>query len=203
MKLYFSPTSPYVRKVMVVLRETGQLDDVELVDAVTAPIAPADVLRGKVPLGKIPALERADGPTIFDSRVICAFMDARAGAGLYGSGSRIWDMKTLEALADGVLDAALLLTYEARLRPEAMRWDDWSEAQWGKIARAAEALNAQWMGHLVGPLNIGQIAVACALGYVDFRHGPRDWRRGNDALASWYATFSERESMAATVPPEG
>lgn len=201
MKLFYSPTSPYVRKVMVVLQETGQSGDVDLIPAVTTPLAPAANLRGKVPLSKIPALERSDGPTLFDSRVICAFFDARAGAGLYGAGARVWDMRTLEALADGILDAALLLTYETRLRPETARFEDWSEAQWGKIARSIEALNAQWMGHLAGPLNIGQIAVGCALGYVDFRHDHRNWRHGNDAVADWYGTFSARASMQSTVPP--
>lgn len=201
MKLYHSPTSPYVRKVVVLLKETGQFDDVELVKAVTAPLSQAEVLQGKVPLGKIPALERADGPTLFDSRVICAFFDARANAGLYGTGSRVWDMKTLEALADGLLDAALSLTYEGRLRPQDKQWDEWADAQWGKVSRAISALNAQWMGHLAGPLNIGQIAVGCALGYVDFRHGPRDWRHGNEALATWYAAMSERDSMQSTAPP--
>lgn len=203
MKLFHSPTSPYVRKVMVVLHETGQLEDVGLVPAVTSPVAPAAALKGKAPLGKVPALERADGPTLFDSRVICAYLDARGKGGLYPEGNRRWDTLTLEALADGILDAALLMTYEARLRPEDSRWDGWSEAQWAKIAAACSALNSQWMAHLAGPLDMGQIAVACALGYVDFRHGARGWRTGNEALADWHARIESRESLRATRPPEG
>lgn len=202
MKLYYFPTSPYVRKVMVLLHETGQLDDVEIARTVVTPVAPNEALKSKNPLSKIPALERPDGPTLYDSRVICAFLDDRAGAGLYPTGARRWDTLTLEATADGIMDAAILMTYEARMRPETLRWNDWSEAQWAKVARACAALNARWMGHLSGPMDIGHIAVACALAYVDFRHGARNWRRDNDALAAWFETFESRPSMAATRPPE-
>ncbi|MHA6264401.1 glutathione S-transferase [Arenibacterium sp. CAU 1754] len=203
MKLYYSPTSPYVRKVMVVLHETNQLDDVELITAGGTPLAPAAPLIGKNPLTKVPALERADGPAIFDSRVICAYLDDRGKGGLYPGGGKRWDTLTLEALADGILDAALLMTYESRLRPEDIRWDDWVDSQWAKIARACEALDGMWMSHLAGPLDMGQIAVGCALGYVDFRHDARGWRKGNDALAAWFEKFDSHPSMAATRPPEG
>ncbi|WP_282119710.1 glutathione S-transferase [Ruegeria atlantica] len=201
MKLYFSPTSPYVRKVMVLLHETDQLQDVELLNVATTPMSPAEPLLAKAPLTKVPALERPDGPTLFDSRVICAFLDARGQAGLYQDGARHWDVLTLEALADGILDAALLITYEARMRPEDKQWEGWADAQWDKIERACAALNQRWMAHLSGPLDMGQVAVACALGYVDFRHDARGWRKGNDALAAWYEKFAERPSMVATQPP--
>jgi glutathione S-transferase len=203
MKLYYSPTSPYVRKVMILLKETGQLDDVELLSAPTSPLAPAEGLPAKNPLGKVPALERADGPTLYDSRVICAYLDARGGDKLYPAGARRWDAMTLEATGDGILDAALLMTYEARMRPEDKQWPEWSDAQWMKIANGCAALNTRWMSHLNGPLDIGQIAVACALAYVDFRHGARDWRKGNDALAAWYAEFAARDVMVQTAPPVG
>lgn len=201
MKLYFSPTSPYVRKVMVLLHETGQLDDVELLTVASTPVSPAGALLGKAPLTKVPALERPDGPTLFDSRVICAFLDARAKAGLYSDGARHWDILTLEALADGILDAALLMTYEDRLRPEDKQWNEWVDAQWNKIDRACAALNQRWMAHLSGPLDMGQIALGCALGYLDLRHDARGWRKGNDALAAWFAEFGDRPSMAETRPP--
>ncbi len=201
MKLYHSATSPYVRKVMVLLHETGQLDDVELETVAGTPIAPAGPLVGKAPLTKVPALERTDGPMLFDSRVICAFLDDRAKAGFYPDGPRRWDVLTLEALADGILDAALLMTYEARLRPEDKQWDDWVDAQWVKIERACSVLDQRWMANLSGPLDMGQVAVGCALGYLDLRHDARGWRNGNDALAAWFATFDARPSMAATRPP--
>ncbi|CUK08391.1 putative GST-like protein YibF [Ruegeria denitrificans] len=200
MKLYHSPMSPYVRKVMVLLHETDQLGDVEVMTVATTPLDPADSLLGKAPLNRIPALERPDGPTLFDSRVICAFLDTRAMAGMYLEEAGRWDVLTLEALADGILDSALAMTYERRFRPEDKQWDDWLDAQWGKIERACAALNQRWMAHLSGPLDMGQIAVACALGYLDLRHDARGWRKGNDALAAWYADFSERPSMIATRP---
>ncbi|MEX0281040.1 MAG: glutathione S-transferase [Arenibacterium sp.] len=203
MKLFYSPTSPYVRKVMVVLHETGQLNDVELLSSVTSPVDTNAALKSKNPLGKVPALERADGPTLFDSRVICAYLDTLGGHGLYPAGSGRFDTLTLEALADGILDAALAMTYETRLRPAEKSWDEWGDAQWEKVERACSALNTMWMSHLSGPLDMGQIAVACALGYVDFRHDARGWRTGNEALSDWYSGFSERDSMIKTRPPEG
>lgn len=203
MKLFHSHTSPYVRKVMVVLHETSQLDDVVLESVLTTPYDPAEGLNAQNPLAKLPALERPDGVTLFDSRVICAFFDARANAGLYGEGENHWAKLTLEALGDGILDSALSMTYEARMRPEDKQYAKWSEAQWAKIHDACAALNNHWMDHLNGPLNMGQIAVACALSYVDFRHDARGWRTGNDALANWYAAFNARPSMVATQPPEG
>ena len=202
MKLAYSPASPYVRKVMVLLHETGQLDDVELVEGSGTPLAPNAETVQKNPIGKIPALERPDGATLYDSRVICAFLDTRAGDKLYQTGNRRWETLTLEATGDGIMDAALLMTYEGRLRPQELRMEAFVEAQSGKIAAACAALNTRWMSHLAGPLDMGQVAVACALGYVDFRHGHRDWRKGNDGLAAWYKTFGERASMQATQPPE-
>ena len=200
MKLSYSPASPYVRKVMVVLHETGQLDDVEIVPTATTPVAPSADLIGKNPLGRIPALERDDGPTLFDSRVICAFLDARGNGGLYPSGKRRWETLTLEAMGDGILDSAVNLAYEARFRTEEMRSQPWMDGQWAKISRACAALNGMWMSHLAGPLDMGQISIACALGYLDFRHDARNWRQGNDALADWFTRFDSRPSLAATRP---
>ncbi len=201
MKLYHSPNSPYVRKVMVTLHETGQLDEVELIPSSLGPFDTDAPLHDKNPLGKIPALERPDGPTLFDSRVICAWLDERAGGKLYPAGDGRWDVLTLEALADGMLDAALLITYEGRLRPEEIRFPDWCDAQWAKISRACAALESRWMSHLSGSLSMGQITVGCALGYLDFRHDARGWRGGCPALADWFADFESRASMQETRPP--
>lgn len=201
MRLYHSHTSPYARKVMVLLMETGQIDDVTVVPATGTPVDPGTMPIAQNPLGKIPALEREGGPALYDSRVICRYLDDRAGGGLYPPAPRLWDTLTLEATADGILDAAILMVYETRVRPEDKRYEPWTEGQWAKVARSLDALEARWMSHLYGPLDMGQIAVACALGYVDFRHGGRDWRRGRDALAAWYKGFADRPSMTATVPP--
>ncbi|WP_158965205.1 glutathione S-transferase [Chachezhania sediminis] len=201
MKLYYSPSSPFVRKVLVVAHETGQADDLALVEISTTSIAPSEELRAQNPLAKLPALARDDGPAIYDSRVICAFLDDRAGAGLYGTGPAQWEMRTLEATCDGILDAAVLMVYESRVRPEDKRFDGWVEAQWGKVVSGLKGIEDRWMGHLSGKLNIGQIGLGCALGYLDLRHGPRDWRQHVPALAAWYETFGARPSMEATKPP--
>lgn len=201
MKLFYAATSPYVRKVMILLEETGQLDAVELINTATTPLAADAGLLAKNPLAKVPALERPDGPTLYDSRVITAYLDARGGDKLYPQGSRRWDTLTLEATADGILDAAILMVYETRIRPEDKRMPEWVDGQWDKVARAVAALNTRWMSHLNGPLDMGQISVACALAYLDFRHDTRDWRKGNDGLATWFAAFESRPFMKSTVPP--
>lgn len=201
MRLYYSATSPYVRKVMVTLIETGQRDDVTLVPAAGTPLDPGSMPLDQNPLGKIPALARDDGPALYDSRVICRYLDDRAGGKLYPQGPRLWDTLTLEATADGILDAAILIVYESRVRPEDKRFADWTEGQWAKIARALDALEARWMDHLNGPLDMGQVAIGCALAYLDFRHGARNWRHGRPSLAVWDAEFAARPSMRATPPP--
>ncbi|WP_102109019.1 glutathione S-transferase [Oceaniglobus roseus] len=200
MQLFHSPASPFVRKVMVTLHETGQLDEVELVAVQTTPVKSAPEILAHTPPGKIPALTRPDGPALYDSRVICRYLDARKGGKLYPE-VRIWDTLTLEATADAIMEAAVLMVYEKRVRPEDRQFDDWIEAQWGKASRALSALETRWMSHLSGRLDMGQIAVACALGYLDLRHEVRGWRSGNPGLAAWYERFAERPSMQATRPP--
>jgi len=201
MQLFHSPASPFVRKVMVLLHETGQLDDVEVLDTVLTPAQRPGELTPHNPLSKIPTLSRPDGPALYDSRVICAYLDDRSGGKMYGTGSGRWERMTLEATADGIMDAAVSITYEGRLRPEEKQWDEWRDLQWTKVAAGCAALNERWMGHLAGPVHIGQIAVGCALAYLDFRHDARNWRQGNDALAAWFAGFESRDSMVATQPP--
>lgn len=199
MKLYHSPTSPYVRKIMVLLAETG-LGGIETVPVSGTPTAPDAALIERNPLGKVPALERPDGPTLYDSRVICQFLNAQAKAGLYPTGARQWDTLTVEATADGILDAALLMVYETRIRPEDKRYSPWVEGQWGKVGRALDVLETRWIDHLNGPMDMGQIATACALGYLDFRHSSRNWRKTRPKLAEWEAGFAKRPSMLDTVP---
>ena len=199
MQLLVSPASPFVRKVRVLIREAKLMDTVEETDVSTTPMNSAPDVVAANPIGKIPALIRADGPGIYDSRVITRFLDDLAGTDLYPQ-SRIWEILTLEATADGIMDAAVSMTYEARLRPREKQSSEWIEAQWAKAARGIAAVNSRWMSHLTGPLNIGQIGMACALSYVDLRHDDRGWRNGNEALANWHADFAARDSMVATKP---
>jgi len=202
MRLFGSPTSPYVRKVMITLHETGQTGAVEVVMASGTPLDSVRMPLAQNPLGKIPVLERADGPALYDSRVICRFLAHRAGAALYPEPPALWAALTLEATGDGILDAALAMVYETRLRPPEQRNAALVDGYWSKIARAVAALDGRWMGHLAGPIDAGQIAVGAALGYLDFRHDARNWRAEASALADWYARFGERPSMRATVPQD-
>ncbi len=199
LKLIWAPASPFARKVRVMLAESGQEPQVELAEVLTSPTDPSPEIRAANPLAKIPALIRPDGPALYDSRVITRYLDARAGAGLYPE-DRLWETLTLEATGDAIMDAGVLMVYEGRCRPEDKQDRSWVEAQWGKIEGALDALENRWMSHLSGPLDMGQIAVACALGYLDFRHDGRGWRKGRDALDDWFAVFAERASMQASRP---
>lgn len=199
MQLLVSPPSPYVRKVRVLIREAGREAEVEEVRVQTTALATDPAIPPHNPLGRIPVLVRKDGPAIMDSRVICRFLDARFGTKLYPE-ARIWEVLTLEALADGLLDSALAMAYEIRLRPEERQWPDWVEAQWTKVSRSLAAVEERWMSHISGPLDMGQIALACALGYLDFRHAARNWRDGCPRLAAWEARMAQRPSLVSTAP---
>jgi glutathione S-transferase len=197
MKLLISPASPFVRKVRVLVREAGREAEVEEVEVSTTPLAPDPAVLAASPSGRIPALVRPDGPALVDSRVIARFLDERWDAGLYPA-ARLWEVLTLEALADGMADSSLLMAYEARFRPEERRHAPWVEAQWSKVARGLDAIEGRWMSHLAGPLDMGQVAVACALGHLDLRHGARGWREGRPRLAAWEARMAARPSLATT-----
>ena len=151
MRLYHSPTTPFGRKVMVALLETGLMGDVTVVSATGTPLDPGSMPLDQNPLGKIPALVTDDGQPIYDSRVICRYIDDLAGGRLYPKAPFLWQTLTLEATADGILDAAILMVYESRIRPEEKRYPDWVEAQWAKITRALDSIEDRWMGHLSGP----------------------------------------------------
>lgn len=200
MKLYHAPASPFVRKVMVLLHETGATGRVALVPVAGNPLDPGTLPVDRNPLGKIPALEREGGPTLYDSRVITRYLDDLLQARLYPAAPRLWDTLVIEATGDGIAEAAVLMRYEMHLRPEATRSPAWAEAQWGKIDRTLAALEERWMSHLSGPLCMGQVAIGAALGYLDFRHAGRDWRKTRPALADWFLAFGARPSMQITAP---
>ena len=201
MKLFHSPLSPYVRKVMVVAHETGQADRIELVDGSGTPLAPNQQTVAQNPLGKIPALITEDGETVFDSRVICRYLNARAGGQLYPTGAAEFPTLTREALAEGIIDAALMVAYEGRLRPENMRFQPWVDGQKDKVRRGLQAFERQ-ADALRGAPTIDRIALGCAIGYVDFRLTDLNWRADCPKLAAWSDEFSKRPSMQATVPQQ-
>jgi len=197
MKLIMAEASPFARKVRVLLRETKQLKNVEEVSIATSPFQVNEQAKAANPTGRIPSLIRADGPALYDSRVITRYLDAKAAAGMYPE-ARLWDVLTVEATGDSMMDSAVSISYELRLRPQEKVSSEWTDAQWSKVMGGCDALQSQWMDLLNGPLTMAHISIACALGYLDLRHDARNWRQGHDALAAWFADFSKRPSFRET-----
>ena len=202
MTLFHSNASPFVRKVMVLLHETGQTDRVTLHTVNLSPVSPVAELNQGNPAGKIPALRLADGTVLYDSRVICEYLDLQhVGNPLIPrEGWSRWHRLTLASLADAIMDAAVLSRYETFLRPEQKRWDSWIDAQQDKIRRGLANLEQEHIAELTSVFDIAAIGVACALGYLDLRMPDFGWREQQPKLAAWYAQASQRPSMTATAP---
>lgn len=202
MTLFHNTLSPFVRKVMVLLHETGQQNRVALQDCVLSPVSPDAALNADNPLGKIPALRLADGSVIHDSRVILEYLDQQhVGNPLIPrEGAARWRRLTLASLADGIMDASVMVRYELVLRAPEKHWDEWLNAQREKIRRALAYLESDAIAELTSHFDVAAISVACALGYIDLRHPDLDWRSANPQLANWYFEVSQRASMVATLP---
>ena len=192
MILHSTAASPFVRKVRIAVRMLGLGDRVAEREADLND--PADAIRQQNPLGKIPALTREDGSTLYDSRVILDYLDQLAGGGriVPREPEARFAALTLQALCDGALDASVLIVYEGRYRPAEMRVQSWIERQAGKVDRALAALETQ-APPLSGMPHVGQIALACLLGYRDFRFDG-SWRATHPRLHAWHDAF------AAAVP---
>ncbi|MDH1262072.1 glutathione S-transferase N-terminal domain-containing protein [Pseudomonas sp. GD03944] len=201
MQLISAPASPFARKVRVLASETGLLPRIELIDTAVLPVTHNEQVNASNPLGKLPVLLTDDGEALFDSRVICEYLDSlHDQAPLFpAEPAARWRTLRLAALADGLMDAALLLRYERAVRPAEYQWDGWVDGQLGKVRRALASLDAQ-AHELQGSLNIASISVACALGYLDFRFADLHWRQDAPALAAFQAAFAARESMRSTEP---
>jgi glutathione S-transferase len=189
-----------VRKVRIAAALLGLDREIALEAADTTD--PGDSVRRQNPLGKIPALVIEDGTVLFDSRVILDYLDHRAGGGriVPREPAARFSALRLQALADGILDASILVVYEGRWRPAEKHVAKWVEHQSGKVERALAALEAE--PPALDPLpDVGQVALACALGYRDFRFGP-GWRAEYPALAAWLERFAAQvPAFAATAPP--
>jgi glutathione S-transferase len=202
MKLRYAPTSPYVRKVMIVAIESGIADRIEKVATSVLPITPNDGLKAENPLVKVPSLTTDSGEVLYDSPVICEYLDSlHTAMKLFpASGPARWTALRRQALGDGILDAAILCRYETAVRPKELQWDSWIDGQMRKVRGGLDALEAE---RLDGAFDIGAITIACALGYIDFRYASEDWRKTRPRLAAWDAEISKRPSMVATAPPPG
>ncbi|KIQ30573.1 glutathione S-transferase [Variovorax paradoxus] len=200
MKIFHSPASPFVRKCMVVAHELGIADRIEKLPSAAGPVKRDATILPKNPLGQVPTFLCDDGQALYDSRVICEYLDATHSGALFpADGTERWARLTELALADGMTAAALLARYETMLRPEALRWNDWTEGQLAKVRTGLEWLEtaAPSFGDRV---DIGTVAFGCTLGYMDFRFPSVDWRAEAPNTAKWFETFNQRPSMQATLP---
>ena len=198
MKLYYSPLSPFSRKVRVVAHELGlKLEEIE-----TASRGNMDYRRIN-PLGKIPALQLDDGSVLFDSPVICEYLN-QVGGGKFFPGMSIWRQSSgrwkamgLQALGDGIMDAAVARVYEDRYRPPELRSEDIVANYISVIQSSLDALERVKFSETP---TIGEITVGCALGYLDLRMAYLEWRATRPKLAGWFEKFSQYPSMQATAP---
>ena len=198
MKLMFSPFSPYVRKCLVTANELGLDSKIALVASAANPVTRDQSIIPHNPLGKVPTFFTDEGLALYDSRVICEYLNDLAKGSIFpAAGAARWQALTLQSLGDGILDAAILARYEGFLRPEALRWDDWSRGQRDKIHTSLAHLNAH-PGMLSTEPTIGNIAAGCALWYLDLRFADFGWRDTYPEVARWYAAFSQRPAMKMT-----
>jgi glutathione S-transferase len=199
MKLRHSYSSPYVRKAMITALEAGLDDEIELL--ATNPWAADTDLPNDNPLCKVPALITDGGEHLFDSPVICEYLDGlHDGAKIFpAAGGARWTALRRQALADGILDAAVALRVETVMRPAELQWTKWTERQTSTINRALDALEDE-AAAFADLFTIGEITVVSALGYLDFRFHTMDWRSGRPRLAAWCAKQASRPSVAATIP---
>ncbi len=200
MKLRYSPTSPYVRKVTVTAIESGLDGAIERI-ATNVWDPESDIARDN-PLGKVPALITDGGEVLFDSPVICEYLDSlHEGVKLVPpAGGARWRALRRQALADGILDAAVLRLLEGKREP-AQQSAAWIGRQKAAVERTLDALEDSAAG-LGEEVTIGHITIAVALGYLDFRYPDDDWRAGRATLAAWYQGFAQRPSMSQTVPED-
>lgn len=197
MKLFFSPTSPFVRKVRICAIELGIENQLQLTPANAFA---EDGLRAVNPLSKVPALQMDDGSVLYDSPVLCEYVDHLGGGGLFPpAGPARWTALRRQALGDGICDAALRQVLEGR-RAEGDQHQDEIDRQALAVHAGLEALEAEADGLSPDQMTIGEITVACALGYLDLRFAHQDWRVGRPRLTAWFATVSQRASIVSTKP---
>jgi glutathione S-transferase len=203
MKLTYSPSSPFARKVRIAAIELGLIDKIEFVPTTASPGTFNEDYSQKVnPLRKLPALILNDGSTIVDSYVIVEYLDELAGGGklIPASGAQKWQVKTDHCITQGMLDAMLLCRYEKMLRPEQHRWQTWIDDQWDRAWHGLQRFEAH-PDVLTRPLDIVQIGIVCVLGYADFRFADCGWRKAFPKLAAFNEKMMQRDSVKISVPP--
>ncbi|MGG4773762.1 glutathione S-transferase family protein [Alcaligenaceae bacterium 429] len=202
MRLFHSPASPYVRKVMVAAWERNVQDSIEILSSAAGPVVRDQNIVAVNSSGKVPCAILPNGAPLFDSRVISQYVDSLGTPenSLYPADRR-FEILTLEALGDAMLDACLLCRYETVMRPKELYWEDWFNGQMAKVDSGLDDLENKWFESLTnGGFHAGAIAAACTLGYLDFRFPDKDWRTNHPKLTQWFADVSKRTSMKETFP---
>lgn len=202
MKLLYADASPFARKVRAVAHELGLQDRIALDFIKAVPGAePNRELGAANPLRKIPTLLLDDGRSIYDSTVICEYLDGLVPeiALIPSDGAQRAEVMTEHALANGLMDAAVGLRYETAVRPEDARWPSWIADHWDRIDTGLDWFEAN-SGRLAEPINLAQIALGCLMGYLDFRFAEKGWRSNRPKIAAWGETMLSRPSFTETVP---
>jgi len=200
-KIFYAAPSPFVRKCLVTAHELGLRERIELAPAAAHPVNRDPTVVASNPLGKIPTLVTDEGVALYDSRVICEYLNELGGGRLVpATGPARWRVLTDQALADGIMDAAILIRYESAVRPESLRWNDWIGGQMEKVGSGLAEFERR-AADLAGRVDLGTIALGCALGYLDFRFAPLAWRGRHPHVGRWLEGFARRESMLAAPMP--
>ena len=201
MKLYWSPRSPYARKVMVFAHETGLAGRIETVKTLVSMTAPNRDLMKLNPLAKIPTLVTDDGMVLFDSGVICEYLDGlHDGEKLFPADpARRWPALRWHALGNNLLDNLVPWRNE-RLRPPPQQSTETLAAYDLKVRATLAFLDGEAAALGKAPASIGHVVIGVALGYLDFRFADLDWRKGNGKIAAWHAAFAQRPSIRNTMP---
>ena len=200
MKLYWSSRSPFVRKVMIFAHECGLAARIKCVRTLVAMTQPNAALLLVNPLGKIPTLVLDDGSVLYDSTVICEYLDSlHKGKPLFPeAGPARWTALRRHALGNNLTDNLMLWRNEM-LRPPVQQSPETLAAFDLKVRNAVAALDYEATALAADPVSIGHVAIACALGYIDFRFSDLGWRKGHDGIARWYDLFAQRPSMTLTA----
>ena len=210
MQLHHSQNSPSVRKVLILAHELGLINEITLITELPNPLNTKQPSSASNPLSKIPTLILGDGSSLYDSRVICEYLDdlaQRRGSTktfFPTDPTQKWKVAKLQSLADGIIDAGIIATYEMIYRPEEYRYQDWIEAQWTKMLRGFEWLEVEAReGRLNGveKMTVGEVTVICALDKFGRRNEEDKWEDRWPALAAWAEQFKERDSFKKTRPP--
>ncbi len=201
MQLYYSSTSPFVRKVLICAIESGLAGKIENLACAAHPVQRDRGMVQANPLAQVPTLITDEGMSLYDSPVICEYLCTLSGNDtlIPRPGPARWQALVEQALADGLMNAAVMARAEIHIRPKDMQWQPWLDGQMSKIGDCLAQFE-RWTEGFGDRLDIGTISVACALGYLDFRHSAIEWRKDYPTLHAWYQGFEQQPSMRQTAP---